>query len=376
MDERTLAEATERWIEAGLIDEETANAIRAHEAERDADSSGDFTTILAAMGASLVGVGVLIFLGANWQELPVSLRTAILLVIPLGFAAGGYALDRRALPRAGVGMWSLGAVAVGPSLYLLGDLHAPGIEPTWPLLLWGMIAVPMGHAFRTRLATGIGLVALLGAIFASGEGHTGFVLIGLLATLIVAAALPVRERSPELVDTYRVIGVAAVLFVFLWANTIEGNFENVQIEMDAGLAGSLVLAVGVAVLAVALWQQSRVERGDALLVTIPPIALLLLLGILGTFEPLPAMVGYFAVQFLLLLVLVSVVIVALVLGSWLLVNLVFVGFFVQILTLLVTVTGHLSGAAALIVIGLVLIVSAVGLERGRRHVVERLEDAG
>lgn len=375
MDDRSLVEATDRWVKAGVIDQETAEAIRTYEADRDGDGPWGFTTVLAAMGASLVGAGVLVYLAANWQTLPVWLRTAILLVVPVAFASTGLLLDRRQLPRAGTGTWILGAVSVGPSLYLLADLHAPAIAVAWPLLLWGVIALPMGHAFRSRLATGVGLVALFWAVLASGEGDTGFVLIGLLTTLVIAAVILVRDRAPTLTDTYRGIGIATLIGVFLWLNTFEGQFDAIAVETGAGLSGALVLAVGVAVVAIMLWQRGGARRGDALLVTVPPVAMLFLLGIIGTFEPLPVMVGYFAVQFLLLLVLLAVVLLALLLGSTVLVNLVFVGFFVQILSILATVTGELSGAVALIIIGIVLVIVAIGLERGRRQIVDRLSES-
>lgn len=372
MNDRTLDQATERWVEADLIDEETAEAIRMHEQDREDDSSRRFSTILAGMGAALIGAGVLVYLGANWDILPTWLRTALLVVIPVGFAVAGVVLDRRRIPRAGLGMWILATLAVGPSVFLLVDLHAPTLDVTWPLLAWGILAVPMGHAFRTRLGTGVGLIALLAASVTIGAGDNGLLLAGFVATMFLGAVLLLRRYAENLVHTYQVVGCATVIVIYLWLATMEGQFDILDIEFDPGVMVGIVLAGLVVAGAVAQWQQGSARREDALFVLIPPVAMLFVIILALGFDGISWFIGYFAGQAVLLGILLAIVVLSLSLGSTVLVNVAVIGFFFQIFTLLLTITDELSGALALVVTGTILVLAAVGLERGRRRLLDRL----
>lgn len=373
MDDRRLRRATERWVEAGLIDGDTAESIRSYEQNRNGGTSRRVSTILAGMGAALIGAGILVYLGANWENIPTWLRTVVLVGIPIGFAGGGLALDRRGVPRAGVGMWILAIVAIGPSVGLLVDLYAPSLDIVWPLLAWGLLAVPMGHAFRTRLGTGIGLLALLAGTVLTGAEDNGLLLAGLVATLLLGAVLPLRDRATQLVETYQFVGTATILGLYLWLATLEGRFDLLQIEFDAGLALVFLLAVIVAGGAIIRWRRGRARMGDAIFVLIPPIAVSIMVLFAYGLGSFTWIIGYFLGQAVLLGMLLAIVVLALALGSSILVNLVVVGFFLQILTLLVTITDELSGALTLVLTGIILVIAAVGLERGRRQLLARLE---
>lgn len=68
IDERTVSAATDRWVNAGLIDERTAVAIQEYESNQTDGRPIRLTTIIAGMGAALVGVGIFVYLAANWRD--------------------------------------------------------------------------------------------------------------------------------------------------------------------------------------------------------------------------------------------------------------------------------------------------------------------
>ncbi len=371
MDEERLEEVTDRWVEAGLIDREAAKAIRTFESDRTDESSRGLTTILAGMGAALIGAGILVFLGANWDGLPRWARSAILLGVPAALGAGSIVLDRRGLGRPALGTWILAAIAVGPSLVLLTQMHVPDVDPSLPLLLWGAIAIPMGHAFRTRLATGVGLVAFIGAAVLLGDGGAAM-LAGGVGVLYLAAAIPAAKGTPSMGETYQLVGLATLIGVFLWGTVVASRFVDGHVSLEpTGLAG-LVGAVAAAGLVGVGYYRGELPRDGAMLTVVAGTGLVLLTGWLVTLDLWPWLVGFFGVHGIFLAVLIACVSVALGLGSSLLVNLLVFGFFLQIVALLGPLTDVLPGALTLVVVGVILLSVAIGLERLRRRLLERV----
>lgn len=300
-----------------------------------------------------------------------ALRTAILVIVPVGFATAEIVLDRRGLPRAGTGTWILATIVIGPSPILLADVHAPGADLAWPVFAWGLFALPMGHAFRTRLATGVGLLALIAGMLLSATDDNGLILAGIVATFVTAAAVPLRTRAPRLIDVYRVVGIGTPLALFIWITTFEGRFDALSFAFDGGLLGGFVIAGIVVIGAIWLWQDGRIGRVNALCVLIPPGSMLVLLGILVTTHPFSEMVTFVAMHGALLVLLLGSASIDVELGSSPIVNLVVVGLFFQILAILVRISDAISGALALVLIGTVLVAAAIGLERVRRQLLDR-----
>lgn len=378
MDSDALREATDRWVAAGVIDADTADDIREFERGRqgDADDENRLVTALSLMGAALVGTGVLLYLAATWSQLSLVTRTVLLIAAPvvaavagLGFADGRVPRVGRA-PRVGHGLWFLGAAFLGPTLFLLADMHAPGVDTAPLLVLWVCGALPAGHAFDSRPTAALGLLLLpVAAVEVAGSMLEPFV-AALVGVLVVAAGVRVRRRSPRLGGVYRIVGLAIVLAPLLLVAVQESRYGWIELEPEPAF-----LATGVAVLVVAAlagdgWRRDRLGDADALAVLAPAAAVTAVLGVVSLVPPLPDLAAFLLVHFVLLGLLLVVVTVAVVEGSTALVNLVAVAFLVQVLTfLLSTVAEALSGAAALIVAGLLLLVVGLAIERGRRTVL-------
>ena len=131
---RRLADDLPRWSERGWVTPEGSAAILASFDER--RSTLGLSAVVGGLGAILLGLGVLAFVAANWEEMPRLVRFALL----VGGMGASYAvaalLDRRGLPAMSdaavmlAGFVFAGAIAlVGQTYHLSGDFaDATGID--------------------------------------------------------------------------------------------------------------------------------------------------------------------------------------------------------------------------------------------------------
>src|SRR5438552_17043188 len=86
----SLKKRLERWVSAGVVDAGTASRIRTFE---ESDSSGErlrWPVLLAVgRGGLLLCGGVLLFVGAHWDELPPGGRFMLVMVRAGVFPRGG-----------------------------------------------------------------------------------------------------------------------------------------------------------------------------------------------------------------------------------------------------------------------------------------------
>jgi len=133
-----------RWVEAGLVDPGTAEAIHRWEALNGPPlaASGSArlrtpVTLALALGAALLAAALLLFVSAHWSGLGPSSRFGLLLAVVLGcHGAGALAASRFAVLA--TALHGLGTVALGGGLYLAGQTFH--LDALWPegLLLWAL----------------------------------------------------------------------------------------------------------------------------------------------------------------------------------------------------------------------------------------------
>ncbi len=177
-----------QWQADGLISEEQAAAILARYglpaedglpgeptatgSTGSADSSGDLAeqgslvsravSIIGVMGALLVGLGIIIYVAANWDVIPVWARITLLVGLTAAInGAGWLLLARFEYPRIGVAMLVLGALAYGAAIHLIAQIyHVPVNHPNLTTA-WFLGVLPMGYISRSRLVVGFSLALLV-----------------------------------------------------------------------------------------------------------------------------------------------------------------------------------------------------------------------
>lgn len=130
----------ERWRRAGLLDEQTAAAIRAYELT-EAKPGRQQWQVLAALilGGILLGAGVLLFVAAHWDQVSPVSRMVLVLGMLVLFHGLGLAVRERWSGLA-TAMHAVGTVAAGGAIALVGQIF--NMQEHWPaaVMLWAMCA--------------------------------------------------------------------------------------------------------------------------------------------------------------------------------------------------------------------------------------------
>ncbi|MBN9249353.1 MAG: DUF2157 domain-containing protein, partial [Mesorhizobium sp.] len=124
-----------RWLEAGLIDGMTADAL-ARDVEANERRSLSFGSILAMMAALLLGAAILIFVAANWEAIPRLARVGALFAIILGGYVGGAFVKARGYSAIGEALWIVAAAAFGGSIALIGQMYHFSGDESAAVLTW------------------------------------------------------------------------------------------------------------------------------------------------------------------------------------------------------------------------------------------------
>ena len=125
-----------RWIDAGVMDEDTAIRIRAFELQH-ADAGRLRWPIRLALlfGAVTLAAGTLLFVSAHWDSLSPQVRFALVASLVAMFHVGGAFTSER-FPAMATTLYAIGTVALGAGIFLAGQIF--NLDEHWPggLMLW------------------------------------------------------------------------------------------------------------------------------------------------------------------------------------------------------------------------------------------------
>lgn len=181
----------ERWREAGMIDAATADALSL-DVERNGGGAISFGSILSMMAAALFAAAILIFIAANWEEIPRLARVAMLFLVIVACYLGGAELKLRGRDAFGEGAWIVAAAAFGASIALIGQMYHLSGDEKQAIFVW---------------CAGTALAA---AMLRSGALTVGAVLLG--ASWMVMHA--VDDWAMRLPSAYLAVAVVLYLLSF------------------------------------------------------------------------------------------------------------------------------------------------------------------
>ncbi len=119
-------------------------------------------SIIGVMGALLVGLGIIIYVAANWDVIPVWARVSMLVGLTATInVAGWLLLARFEYPRVGVALLVVGALTYGAAIHLVAQIyHVPVNHPNLTTA-WFLGVLPMGYIVRSRVMVGLSLALLV-----------------------------------------------------------------------------------------------------------------------------------------------------------------------------------------------------------------------
>jgi uncharacterized membrane protein len=388
-----LADELARWRGEGLLDAATAHRIRRRYGLAPADDEGDAgqnrtAAIIASLGSILVGLGVILFVASNWQNIDRPFKLALLLTGLLGFSAVAFYLRTHGHPRVGAALVFCSALVFGANIFLVGQIyHVRSSDPTF-LLIWAAGLLPMAYVATSRLTLFVALAALLGwyGMLLNDWGawrgpHAlvapAFLAIG-LSYLAVAGILGRFDRTAPLAAITRIVGVTttfAVLFVLSFEETWRSAGRAAASGGDPPFAfmASVVIVLVAAVLAVVTRQLLGQREGLAWQEPAGSLALLGITVALVMTTPFSSAAPY-AVTFNLiaLAVVLWAVLLGVATGRESLVNLALGLFGVVVMARYFDYFGTLlDRSLGFIGAGLLLLVGGFLLERTRRFLISQ-----
>lgn len=135
------------------------------------DRAGRFISILAALGAVLVGAGILYLVGYNWDELRKGDKLAIVFGTWLAIHYAGFHLAERPgrYPRVGRAVTVIGVLCFGAAIALVAQIYHLTSEYPNTLLVWWSLSIPLLLLTRSRAILLVLIVVFLTWIL----WHTG-----------------------------------------------------------------------------------------------------------------------------------------------------------------------------------------------------------
>ncbi len=283
---RRLPGEVARWQADGLISEEQADAIlRRYDTDEGVSAGGAIAnrvvSVIAVMGAVLIGLGIIAFIAANWSEIPKFAKLAMMVAgTPAIYIIGwlvGYRFD---YPRIGIAIILLGTVAFGASIHLVAQTyHVPVNHPAL-VPMWFVGVIPLAYISRSRAIMGLSIILFLAAGgFRSQEwAHNSddfggvmvtpvFLLLGafLFSAGRVQARFEFTERFAWMLEIVGLLVVSAAIYMFGFSEVWDTVEHNEPVLSGVSVEYWLVAGVGVvasaAMIAVAGWRRMRSGLG-------------------------------------------------------------------------------------------------------------------
>ncbi len=160
----------QRWQDQGIISPEQGRAIISGYTASGGPvavhrTQGRLVTILAILGSVLVGLGVILFFASNWQEIPKSVKLAMILIaIPAAYGIGYWLRYSRGYERVGTAVVLLGCLLYGAGIHLVAQAYNVPVNDPILFLYWFLGVLPLAYLTRSQVILYLGVGLFLAAV--------------------------------------------------------------------------------------------------------------------------------------------------------------------------------------------------------------------
>lgn len=385
------------WQRVGIITDDQAVAIVGYYADHAPASRRQvyarMSTMLALMGAVLVGVGILLFVAANWQGIPLIMRFVLLCTTVIACNGIGYfLLYSRGYGRLGEAVFLLGGIAFGAGIFLAAQAYSYDVETSVLLFWWSAGVVPLAYILRLQSLLYLGLFLFLVAFIwfmatRGGDMESATVFIAMMtalgSSLFAAGTLHrlVRGSISRFSWIYAGFGTG-ILIVALYILSFEEFLENDFLDtVNENYWGNFVTVAFFSLLALLCWIPDLVSRKRKISsVRLPVLDLATIPGgiVVAVSAYWSGLVGNSVIMAAVFNVLLIVAIIAILVAGVVerrgyFINLSLFFFGLLIFTRYVDLMwGMLDGALLFITSGLLMLLLGFFLERTRRRLTMEL----
>ena len=148
-----IHDALRYWQEEGLISKEKAHELASSLKDAEAQVPNKAIRIFSAVGGVLIGLGVILFVASNWNELTSTVKTGILILGMLGTGYAGFDLAyvRKNYEKTGLALLFVNVLIFGASIFLVAQIYNLPMTFWWGALLWFLGAAFFAYLLRSRL---------------------------------------------------------------------------------------------------------------------------------------------------------------------------------------------------------------------------------
>ncbi len=220
----------EKLEEAHIIDSETSKKIEAFAKKKTQENQHNkLLSIFTTIWAAITGIGILLFVWANWQDLSDIVRTCILIGGTLAFYWAGYYYSsvKKWQEKTGQALTLLWGISYGASIFLLGQIYNVWWDISSALFVWAVWIIPLAYATKFSSLFVLGISALYGAFLSYlwEKYFIGTILYSLVMLVLGFVSLALVRYHEK---TYKVFGNILTLFwsVFVLGNIILLTFSD------------------------------------------------------------------------------------------------------------------------------------------------------
>ena len=128
-----------KWLEEKTINQRQAKKMLADIEHYSKESrSNKFIVVISTIGAILLGIGAILFIASNWEELSKIAKTLILVgSTALAYYTGYYfKYQKQNLPKVGASLLFLGALLFGATVILVTQIYNVNANNHILVLIW------------------------------------------------------------------------------------------------------------------------------------------------------------------------------------------------------------------------------------------------
>ncbi len=146
-------EALQHWQKTKQLTAKKAAELQAALPEQSDAMHARAVGIFSAVGAILVGLGIILFVASHWAELTPTLKTALLVALTLGTGIAGYVLryEPGNYPKTGQALFFVNVLAYGATIFLIAQIYHLPLNFWWGALLWLLGTAFFAYALQSRL---------------------------------------------------------------------------------------------------------------------------------------------------------------------------------------------------------------------------------
>ena len=220
------------WLESGIIDNDTAQKMRADiSAEKARVQRIRLNILIYTIAAVFIGIGVITFISANdWllallNKIP-SMKVIAIFAATAGALLGGYKLayESNKFPKLGHALIFLSTILIGGTYALVGQTYNINAHNSSLMFLWMASILPVAYLFRNAAINIVAVILFsLGVIFYYMELALDFGLTWtIFIPVFIGAILYTVGNIPQIVEkyndfslTYKLVGLAPMFVTLL-----------------------------------------------------------------------------------------------------------------------------------------------------------------